>query len=240
MIGQIDIQNLTHLGDAGIAIAILIVIVVIVLGWVQINRANNTTQQKRLDHEHTRDMRQMELDDARERERQAHAEKLQAEQIAADLTTAKALENLGRQMESSQTLRDTEQATIKTLATAATQLTAMLEQMVSSVETRDKKLDAIHTDLKTIPAETARLLKVQLSAIQADIQSWAGASSRVVDAIQTEDLADAAARIRARMSDKGITEMSNGELHDQVQDVKRKTGTHRSIRDHEDANGEAA
>lgn len=191
-----ELGNLTRIGDAGIAVAVLIVVAVgfwairgIALAWFGYAR-------ERSKDAYDLELKRIEADKERE---QADAKATQAN---ADALTA-----LKNRMVADAKRQDLIEATTRNLITSSKQLAGLIESVTDRMAERsgvlDQKLDALHTDVKTVPAEVWRIGDPKfdavlgvLNAMEARLLAKLKPEAEIARAVIREEFGDLISRVR--------------------------------------------
>lgn len=168
--GQIDLGDLSHIGDAGVAVAVLITVIVVVAmgGWVL--REYLRTRREIAKLEHHRELSRIEAEDRREKER-LDVERIQTG-ILEDLKQE--LQRSQKQREADRTIWDALTTTVANLAKAVTTLNNQLEdaeqRMAKVTAARERRLDELEIRIKDVPTDLEARLEPRLVALQAIIE----------------------------------------------------------------------
>lgn len=179
--GQIDLDGLTHIGDAGVAVAVLITVIVVVVvgGWVlrdyirsrrEAAEFAHQLELARIDASKERHAVQLAAEDRREKER-LDVERAQTD-VLKDLREE--LKRSQRQREADRTIWESLTATVANLVKAVNNLNVQLEEaeerMAKVTTERKRRLDDLEDRIKNVPADLEARLEPRLVALHAVIE----------------------------------------------------------------------
>jgi len=159
LIAQIDIGDLSHVGDAGVAVALIVLLIVVALALWKLGLEWLKTRREIAGLEHEREMKR----------------------IQAENGQTEALDALRKGLESQQKQRDADQAVTSSLLAAIRQLTTAVDRLNASqteaasrmaavTEQRNEKLNVMHNDIQGVAGVVQAGLEPQMDRLRTLIQ----------------------------------------------------------------------
>jgi len=157
--GQLDIGELSHVGDAGVAVALIILLIVVALALLKLGLEWLKTRQKLAGLEHEREMKRI--------------------NVEADQTAV--LDQMRKDLDGQKEQRDADRAVTGSLLSAIKQLTTSIDRLNASqadaaqrmadvTQQREEKLEAMHGDIRDVAGAVQAGLEPQLERLRKTIQ----------------------------------------------------------------------
>lgn len=185
VLGQIDLDGLTHIGDEGIAIALLIsaIVFVVTISWVIHNWLKTRRGIARLEHE--RAMKQITAESDAAKDRLEAENRREAERLAVERQQTNVLEDLQRELKRGNQQREADRTIWESLAAAVQQMTTVStslntrlveadERMQKISERRDHQYDQLQTRVQSVAGTVKAELQPQIDALCARIEQHMG------------------------------------------------------------------